>query len=556
MLSIKQDIKDLKRLRDILIILLKEGFGYYIGKSKLGSHLPFKDKIANARYLNNREKMAIRLRRSFEQLGPAFVKLGQLLSLRPDLVPQEFAKEFEQLQDQVKEFSYPEVKAIIEEDFKLPLKKMFAQFDREPLASASIAQVHKARLISGQIVAVKVQRPGIKEIIDTDLDILFLLAHMIEQKFPEARNYNPVNIVKEFSLWTRKEIDFLIEADNAIRLKKAMKENTRVKIPAIYPKLTSKRVLTMEFIDGDKLSTVITKKKYSRKMIETYFFSILEQALLKGIFHADPHPANIFITKDQKLAYLDFGIVGELDVNDRKKIIKFIKLLSEQDQEKCFEVILSLARKVDPEKVPEFKEAALPILRTSYSYTLKEVSIGKSFYKVISLGAQHGVIFDVNHVLMAKAVYQAEGLALQLYPQFKLSQGLKLFEQKYLTEGYSPGLLVNKLKGMLRTQKDLLAELPGHLAKIVRNMETKPAAEHCEEEHLKDVEKRISKSLARHRFGSIAALLFIAALVFFYLEGRNKILGIPISFFLLIMVFFLIIYLAISKYNIHWRDEL
>ncbi len=556
MLGIKQDIRDLKRLKEILMVFLKEGFGYYIHKSKLGSHLPAKDKLVNYKYLNDREKIAIRLRRSFEKLGPTFVKLGQLLSLRPDLAPPEFAKEFEKLQDHVAKVSYEEVKAIIEEELKRPLNKIFTKFDREPIASASIAQVHRAWLPSGREVAVKVQRPDIKEIINTDLDILFLIAHTLEKKLPETRNYNPVNIVKEFALWTRRELDFLIEADNALRLKKAMKENSKIKIPAIYPRYTSSRVLTMEFIHGEKLSSAIEKSSYSRQIIETYFFSILEQALLRGIFHADPHPANIFITKDKRLAYLDFGIVGELELNDRKKIIKFIQLLSEKNPDQCFEVILSLARKINPETADQFKDAALPILRTAYSNTLKNVSIGKSLYKVISLGAQHGVIFDPNHVLMAKAIYQAEGLALQLYPNFKIGEGLKEFEKKFLASEYNPQVLVDKLKETFRTQRNLLSELPEHAAKIIKNLEIKPAPEHCEEEHIKDVEQKITKSLSRHRFSSIATLLFIAALVFFYLEGKREILGLPISFFLLFLVFLLLIYLAISKYNIHWRDQL
>ena len=231
-------------------------------------------------------------------------------------------------------------------------------------------------------------------------------------------------------------------------------------------------------------------------------------------------------------------------------------MLSEKNPDQCFEVVLSLARKINPETADQFKDAALPILRTAYSNTLKNVSIGKSLYKVISMGAQHGVIFDPNHVLMAKAVYQAEGLALQLYPNFKIGEGLKEFEKKFLASEYNPKVLVDKLKETFRTQKNLLSELPEHAAKIIKNLEIKPAPEHCEEEHIKDVEQKITKSLSRHRFSSIATLLFIAALVFFYLEGKREILGLPISLFLLFLVFLLLIYLAISKYNIHWRDQL
>lgn len=554
MLGIKQDIQDIKRFKDILLIFLKEGFGYYIRKSKLGSHLPKKDKEIAGRFLTNNEKIAIRLRRSFEKLGPTFVKLGQLLSLRPDLVPEEFSKEFEKLQDHVKPFPFEDVKKIIEEELKLPLHTVFSEFNPIPVASASISQVHWARLKTGQEVAVKVQRPSIKKIIDTDLDILFLLAYSLKKKFPEVRNYQPIKIVKEFALWTRRELDFQREIENAIRLKQALANNEKVLVPKVYQKVSTNKILVTEFIKGKKLSSIIQKKKQSKKIIETYFFSILEQALLHGIFHADPHPANIFVQKNGKLVFLDFGIVGELSLDDRKKIIEFIKSLPEKNADQSMDIILTLAIQKDQSKIEEFKEEALPILRLAYSKSIKSVSIGKALYKIISLGAKYGIVFDPNHVLMAKAIYQAEGLTLKLYPEFNIGQSLEEFSEKFLLKEYNPVELFKKIKSKVISQRELLKELPDHVIRIIKNLESEPTKEHCEAEHLEEIEEKLTKTLSKHSLSSLITILFLAGLAFMYLEGRTTILGIRISVIIFIVAFLYLFYRLIGKYNLHWRN--
>ena len=556
MLGIKQDIQDIKRFKDILLIFLKEGFGYYIKKSKLGSHLSKKDTEISGKFLNNNEKIAIRLRRSFEKLGPTFVKLGQLLSLRPDLVPGEFSKEFEKLQDRVKPFPFKEVKKIIEEELKQPLHQVFPMFKEIPVASASISQVHQAKLKSGQEVAVKVQRPNIRKVIDTDLDILFFLAYSLKKKFPEVRNYQPVRVVKEFALWTRRELDFQLEIDSAIKLKQALAGNNKVFVPKVYPKFSTSRVLVTEFIKGEKLSAIIQKKKQSRNIIKTYFCSILEQALIHGLFHADPHPANIFVQENGRLVFLDFGIVGELSIEDRRKIIKFITSLPEKNADKSLDIILSLALEKDSDHLEEFKDEALPVLRQAYSNSIKNVSVGKALYKVISLGARHGIIFDPNHVLMAKAIYQAEGLALKLYPDFSVGNSLIEFGDKFLLKEYNPTEILKKIRRRVVSQKELMEELPDHVIKIIKHLEEEPEKKHCEAEHFEKMEDKMTKNMAKHSLSSVITTLFIAGLAFMYLEGRTRIVGIRISLIIFITAFLYLLYRLVKKYNIHWRNEL
>lgn len=537
-------VKDIKRLQEIIIILFEEGLGYYISKTNLRSHLPWHKRIRPVFPISNRQRQAIMLRRAFERLGPTFVKFGQLLSLRPDLVPKEYSEEFEKLQDHVPSFSYQKVKSIIEHDLQKTLRKLFSSFDKKPLASASIAQVHRAVLKSGKKVAVKVQRPNIKEIIDTDLDILFHLAHALEKHFSTMKNYHPVEIVKEFAFWTRKELNFEIEAHNATVLREKLKENKEVLIPKMYPAFSSKRVLTMDYVEGIKLSDLAALDKYNinrKKLVMNYVNSILEQALLHGLFHADPHPANIFVQKNGKLAYIDYGIVGELNPSDRKKVIRFITSVQEKDPNKSLDIVVSLARDISKANLPAFKEETRLILESVYKSSIKEKSIGKALYEIIGKGAQYGVIFDSNHVLMAKSFFQAEGLAMRLYPEFKISEGLDEFTKKYLQENYSPKNVVTQAARALWSQKELLEDLPEHLFKIIKKLEEPEPPTTIDVSQIKDLEREMEHINKRRVLGIIIASLILSSAVLFYLEGRTAIFGIPVSVFMLGLALLLII---------------
>ncbi len=530
--------KDINRLQQILTVLVEEGLGYYVTKAKLSYHLPFKKRIKPALPSSDKERQAIRIRKSFERLGPTFIKLGQLLSLRPDLVPKEYSKEFEKLQDKVPPFSYNQVKKIVEEDFKKPISKVFKSFEEKPFASASISQVHKAFLKSGQEVAVKIQRPNVKKIIDADLGILFHLAKALEKHFKEARKYHPSEVIKEFALWTRNELNFKVEANNAIRLKEELKNNKKVKVAKIYLDYTTERVLTMEMIKGVKMNDLAALKKYhlsKKKIVMTYFTSILEQALLKGLFHADPHPANIFVQKNGKLVYLDYGIMGELKPEDRRKIVKFVSSIDDRDPKESMDIIISLTRDTSKADLPAFRKEAMKLLKDTYESSIGEKSFAHAFYQVIALGTKHGIVFDPNHVLAAKAIYQAEGLSLELDPKFKIAEGMKVFSKEYLQEKLSPTKIISSAKKTLIRNKDLLVELPEHLARIIKKLEQPEPPQQLNISQLQEIEKEFEFIQRRKNMGMMITALIISTIILFYLEGRTEILGIPISLVLFVM---------------------
>lgn len=538
-------VKDIKRLQEIVTVFFEEGLGYYLAKTQLHLHLPWHKRLKPAFPIPKRQRQAVQLRQTFERLGPTFVKFGQLLSLRPDLVPPEYCEEFEKLQDHVPSFSYARVKKIVEEDLRKPLQKVFRSFDKKPLASASVSQVHRAVLKSGKKVVVKVQRPNIREIIDSDLDILFHLASLLEKHFLNIKNYHPVDVVKEFALWTRKELNFEIEGRNAATLREKMKHNRQVIIPKIYPAFSSKRVLTMEYVDGVKINDFASLEKYNinrKALVMTYFTSILEQALLHGLFHADPHPANIFVQKNGKLAYLDYGIVGELNPSDRKKVIRFITSVNDKDPAKSIDIVVSLAKDTSKANLQAFKAETRKILDEVYKSSIGEKSIGKALYEIIGKGAQYGVIFDSNHVLMAKSLFQAEGLALSLSPEFKVSEGLDEFTRKYLQETYTPTKVVTKLAGTLWSQKELLEDLPEHLVKIMQKMEEPEPPQQLDISQLKEFEKEYEYVNKKRAVGIIISSLIISSAVLFYLEGRLMLWGMPVSIIMFVLAVMLLLY--------------
>ncbi|HIJ10886.1 TPA: hypothetical protein HA278_02405 [Candidatus Woesearchaeota archaeon] len=530
-LHLVRDIKDIGRFKEILTVLLQEGLGYYLGKSKLKSHLPWHHRVKPTLPINQLEDQAVRIRKACEKLGPTFVKLGQLLSLRPDLVPHEYSAELEKLQDTVPSFSYSKAKKIIEADLGKPIDKLFKSFEKKPFASASIAQVHKAVLYNGKKVAVKVRRPGIETTINEDLDILFFIAHKLEKHIKKLRRFRPTQVVKEFALWTRRELNLVHEATAATRLKELLKDNDDIIIPFIYKDHSSKRVLTMELIEGVKLDdfTQITKWKVSRKKLANiYFLSILEQALLHGFFHADPHPANIFVNKKGKLIFLDFGIMGELSIIDRKKVIKFINSIPEEDAEKSFAIIASLAKKLGDADMAAFKQDALPLLLSVYNQSLQDESIGNALYKVMGMGAKHGVVFDPNHILMAKAIYQAEGLGLMINPSFKVADGLHDFAEEYLEMEFSPKNIALYAQKMFYKNKNLLEELPEHILNIIHRLEN-PQPDQLSQTQLHELEQKIEDTHSFHSKSLLVVVLSVLFVFLLYMEGRTHILGIPLS---------------------------
>ncbi len=544
-MDISQDIKDLARLKQIISVLTKSGFASQLASTQLKTHLPLLSRFAPTPLTP--KDQAKNLKTAFIELGPTFVKLGQLLSVRPDLVPEEYCEEFKSLQDNVPPFPFEQVQQIIEAELKSPLSKIFKSFTKVPLASASIAQVHRAVLRDGTLVAVKVQRPNIEGIINTDLDILLTIAHQLESHIEKIKPYRPVEIAKEFALWTRRELNFTREAASAIHLQNILKDVPKVRTPKMYLEYTTKRVLTMEYIDGKRLDDQSNFKTHSRHdIIMRYFTSILTQALGGGFFHADPHPANIFIDKRGNLIFLDFGIMGELNEEDRIKIISFITSINGANTNHSINIIISLARNTTHADLEQFKDESLPLLRDAYVHTIAENSAGKILYQILKLGAQHGLIFDPNHILMAKAMYQTEGIAIKLDPSFKIASGLSTFADTYLKKMYSPRKILERATKKLTDNRELLLELPDHIIKIMNRLEHQNDNQITRQELLEHDDK-LYHNLKQSMMIALILILGFAASIMIYLGGTTQILSIPLTYLFLAIALIILIWYTVRN---------
>jgi len=388
-----KEVRDIKRLKEILSVVFEEGFDFLLQKVRLKHKIPLTKRV-KAR-LEKKKKYTVekRLRLTFERLGPTFIKFGQVLSVRPDLVPKSYVKELENLQDKVPSFPYDIVKEIVKEELGKNIKEIFTNFEKEPIASASISQVHKATLKDGSKVAVKIQRPDVKKIMEADVEIMFYVAKLLEKHIPKIKKFNPIQIIEEFWKWTEKELDFRKEAINAKRFARNFSRDKEIKIPKIYDEFVTNKILVMEFIDGFELHNVkeAKKKKINLKpLIEKGFEAILTQVFVHGFFHADPHPGNIIITKDKKIAFVDFGIVGHFDEELKTRSIDIFYGVIDNDTEKVVDSLIWLSD-VEVKNKEELDDDVREVLETLQDTNISKVKVSYALEEIMSLALNYGL---------------------------------------------------------------------------------------------------------------------------------------------------------------------
>src|SRR5919108_5310108 len=341
MLSWFDTLRDLPRLREIGRILVRHGLGHVAQRLRLPGERWWR------RLRRSPEaapfSLPERLRMIFEELGPTFIKFGQILSIRRDLLPEEYFREFEKLQDAVPPFSYAEVAGLIQEEFGQDVKDIFEELASEPLASASIAQAHLARTKSGREVIVKVQRPQIRQIILQDLAIMEHLARLLARRIPESRRYDPVGLVEEFRKTILQELDFRREGRNADRLRQHLQDMPGIAIPQVFWEYSAPRVLTVEYLVGQGLREVLSRSAEDRHRIAVNVYkAFLKQIFEDGFFHADPHPGNLLFLPDGGVGLLDFGIVGHISRDRLAGLVTILLAIMEQDVEALIDECIAL----------------------------------------------------------------------------------------------------------------------------------------------------------------------------------------------------------------------
>lgn len=557
-LNLKNKISDLNRLRTILGIIFEAGGGILIEKMKLKYLVPWKCRIhcffnppqlskCIVQMRGDDQKLSPEvLRIVLEKLGPTFIKLGQVLSLRADVVGEEISLELSKLQSDVSLFTYEEVRQIVIEEFRVSPEKLFKSFDKKPVAAASLAQVHMAHLEDGTEVAVKIQRPNIKPTIEQDIHILFSLAHLTERFVPELRPYQPLRIVKEFADWTLRELDFKIEGNNAERFRFAFKDNHYINIPIIYWDLTTPKVLTMDFIHGVKADDIsgIRKLNSDPKQLALHGLgAMFQQFLIDGFFHADPHPGNFFAMKGNMLCLHDFGMVGFLTPEQRKELVSCFVAFESKDIDSFFKHFMHLATTSEKSDISGFQKDAAEIL-SELLFTPNQPSIAWAFFRLINKGARREISFPADLALFGKAIITTEAMGLKLYPQFDFNKEFKPFVERALRTYLDPRRALQTLKTDIFDYLGFLKTLPEKTQSLLQKIEKGDLEVKIDATELLGIKTEFDRQNDVRVLGTATIALFVISAAFSYLEGVKSIGGIKFSSIVLSISVFLLFWLG------------
>ncbi|BBO74975.1 ubiquinone biosynthesis protein UbiB [Desulfosarcina widdelii] len=508
--------RNLNRYRQILGVFFKYGFEDIIELLKIDQYIEIGLQVISRNRKERMERLsrAVRVRMAIEELGPTYIKLGQILSTRPDLVPVDFVRELAKLQDKVPSFPFSDVTRIIRDETGQPVDSLFDYLDPEPLASASIGQVHRARLKDGEEVAVKVQRPGIRKIVEVDLEIMLHLATLAERHIEELAHHRPVKIVEEFARSIEKEMNYTLEATSMERVARSFLHDDTVYIPKVYREATTERVLTTEFIDGVKVSLLdrLDDNGYDRKLITRRGADILlTQIFEHGFFHADPHPGNLFVLPKNVICLLDFGMMGSVERATREAFVELVDAVVRRDEPRTTRVLLKLTLWDEEPDMRLLGKDVADFMGEHLYRPLKDIHVGKLLQNMLELAAQHRMRIPPEIFLMMKAISTVEGVGLELDPDFDMIAHAEPFIKQVKLSRFSPRRLSSDALSIVAQYLDFIQEFPKDLLEITRTIRQKKLTFMLE---LKNMEKMLhthDQISNRVSFAIIIAALIIGS---------------------------------------------
>jgi ubiquinone biosynthesis protein len=480
MLSIKKigtvgkRYRHLIRYQQIIGIIFKYGFDNILDAMNVDHYIesglkliPFTKPHERVEKLSRNQ----RIRMALEELGPTFIKMGQVLSSRPDLVPMDLIAELSKLQDEIPAFDFEQVKETITAEFGRPLHEVFHSMETRPFASASIGQVHRASVTGQDRLAVKIQRPGIRKIIEADLEIIHHLAGIMERNIAEAAFYRPVKIVEEFAKTLEKELDYTIEAANMERMASQFRHDRTIHIPRVYTAESSERVLTMECIDGIKASDIdaIDRAGLDRKILTRRGADfIMKQVFEHGFFHADPHPGNIFILENNRICPVDFGMTGFLDRTTRELFVDIIHAVATNNAKLAARRLCELCDfETQPDMTQLEKEVSL-FISVHLTKSLKEIRTSRMVNQFLVLCASQGLRIPPDLFLMMKAFVAIEDVARKLDPDFNMLGHAVPYISAAKYKKFSPSKMAEEFMDIARESYKLIQQLPVDTMEILR----------------------------------------------------------------------------------------
>jgi ubiquinone biosynthesis protein len=519
-------LSKLGRFRDIVTVLFKYGFNDVAERL----HLPGKILISKTRIAVPEMNTWERIRHTLEELGPTFVKFGQILSLRGDLLPAELIKELEKLQDSVSPVSSEEIMVVLEKALKKPLDEIFSLIDEEPLAAGSLAQVHRAVLKEENVpVALKIRRPDIVRTVETDLNILEGAAPYLCEHLEFARTYDFVNLVKELKRALLRELNFTLEARNMQIVSQNLADEKDAIIPLVYEDYTRSSVLTMDLIEGVKLKHLQPESiKEQEQLAKIGIRLVVKQVLENGFFHADPHPGNFLILKGREVCQLDWGVVGILPAETRYEMVELIGAIVDMEAEKVLDILVALTGA----NVTEINERLLlrdilEILHLYHSVTVGKLDLGQLLMDLNNMLRTHHIKLPSDLALMFKAMVTAEGTARQLYPGLNVIAEIEPFINRLGMERWSPSQIWRRLTRQLRFYLKLQSNLPGAIQRILQKVEQGDLNIRFKHENLGGLQKSLDNVSNRLSFSIILGSVIIGSSMIITTGVKPLILGYP-----------------------------
>jgi ubiquinone biosynthesis protein len=524
--------RELPRLREISMVFVRHGLGELVRRAGVATLLERAGYVLHwgeaAEFANLEVQQRTRL--AFEQLGPTFVKLGQMLSTREDLLPPAWTTELTRLHSDVAPVPFDDLVPQIEQALGRSPFEVFAHVEREPYAAASIAQIHRAKLASGAPVVLKIRRPGIEAKIDADLRLLDRLAHLIEREIPEARRYRPVQVVGQLRGSLERELDLVVEARNTERFARNFADDLDILVPRVYFEWTSSTMIVQEHIEGIRGNDLaaIDSAGLDRKVLATRGVdAVLKMILVDGVFHADPHPGNVMYLPNNRIALIDFGMVGRLPPTRRRQIIELLAGFVDHDEEAMLEVLLDWR---GDEFVDEARLAA-DLGEFAFDYAdvqLKDLKIGALLHRVLAMLRAHSIVLPSDLTLLFKALITLEGLGRQYDPEFRLIERVRPFLDRAMRERYQPLETARRAQQTLGEVYGLVTSMPRDLARLLKDARHGRMRVDLDLKRLESFGERLHTAMDRATVGIMTASLVVGSSIVMTVAQGPQLFGVPL----------------------------
>ena len=530
-MQLNRNVRNIRRYRQIITVLVGYGLGHLLEYLNLYQVVALSRRVlrrsgGKASQLSPPE----RLRLAMEELGPTFIKLGQLLSTRADIIPAPFVQEFARLQDSVPSIPFQEIRSEIERELGTRIEERFQVLEPEAIAAASIAQVHRARLVTGEEVVVKVRRPGVTEMVETDIDILMDLALLLERHLPGSDIYDPVGVVRQFAYTIRREMDLSREGHAIERIRDNFSGDATLYFPRVYWEATAKSVLTIEYVRGIKVNDLaalddagLDRREIARRGAVTFLKMVLEH----GFFHADPHPGNVLILPENVICLLDFGMVGRLDPVVKRYLTDVLGAVIKRDVDELVYTIIGAGELNETLNFGSLKKGLADFIDGFYEIPLKEIEVGRMLLEFIDLISTYRIKINPDLTLLVKVLVIIEGMGRELDPEFDMVGHLRPFLEKALREKHSPGRILKEIGEGVDAYLGLAANLPREIKEVLNKINRNKFRIDLEHRGLDRFSRELDRSVNRLSLSLIIAALLVGSSIAMQTDRGPLLLGLP-----------------------------